>query len=96
MEKRGGPRRKSRHVFRKSKNERGKLWITNYLRQFEIGERVVLKANPSYQRSLYHRRFHGSSGIIRGKSGKCYMVEIHDKNKLKNLIVHPIHLKKSE
>ncbi len=96
MEKRGGTRRKSRHVFRKSRSLKGRLPITKFLQRFEIGERVILLANPSYQKSLYHRRFHGNAGIVKGKVGKCYTVEIHDKDKAKDLIIHPVHLKKAQ
>ncbi len=93
MEKRGGPRRKSRHVFRKKKSEKGKFPITKYLKQFNVGDRVVLKADSSYQKSLYHRRFHGLSGIVMGKTGRCYEVGVKDGNKLKCIIIHPVHLK---
>lgn len=43
---------------------------------------------------MYFPRFHGISGLIKAKRGKCYEVEINDKGKRKTLIVHPIHLKR--
>lgn len=94
MEKRGGSRRKSRHIFRKNKSVKGRLQITRYLQQFNVGDKVVLHAEPAYQKSLYHHRFHGNAGIVMGKTGQCYNVEIHDKNKAKNIIIHPVHLKR--
>ena len=81
-------------MFTKNKRQRGKLYIAKYLQQFKIGDRVVLKAEPSYQKSLYHHRFHGNSGVVTGKTGSCYHVEIHDGNKAKCIILHPVHLKR--
>lgn len=94
MEKRGGSRRKSRHIFRKNKGVKGRLPITKYLQQFAVGDRVILSAEPAYQKSLYHHRFHGHSGIVKGMVGKCYTVEIYDHDKAKSLYVHPVHLKR--
>lgn len=59
-----------------------------------MGERVVLKAEPSIQKGMYNPLFHGKAGIIKAKQGKCYSVLINDKNKQKTIIVHPVHLKK--
>ncbi len=96
MEKRGGPRRKSRHIFRKSKSVKGRLQITKYLQQFNVGDRVVLQAEPAYQKSLYHHRFHGNAGVVKKKVGQCYYVEINDRNKAKVIILHPVHLTRAK
>ncbi len=86
-------RRKTRSKFRKNIGEKGFLPITRFLQSFEIGQRVVLKAFSSYQKGMYHPRFHGKVGIISGKQGKCYFVEIKDGNTKKNILVNPVHLK---
>jgi len=90
----GGNRRKTRHLFKKPKSERGKISITKYFQTFEIGDRVVLKAEPAVQKGIYFRRFHGKPGVIKAKRGNCYEVQIKDFNKPKTQIIHPIHLKK--
>lgn len=90
----GGERRKTRGKYRKAPRTRGKLSITSYLKTYKPGDRVVLKAETSYQKGIYYRRFHGLSGIVQKQRGFCYEVAIKDKNKSKTVIVHPIHIKK--
>ncbi len=53
-----------------------------------------MKAEPAVQHGMYYPRFHGKHGVVKGKQGNCYIVGIKDKNKAKDLIVHPVHLKK--
>ncbi len=89
----GGPRRKTRHKFKKPARKKGKISLTEYLKELKQGQKVILKAEPAYQKSMYHGRFHGKHGKVVGKKGNCYYVEIDDKGKTKKLIVHPIHLK---
>ena len=90
----GGFRRKTRAKFRRPVSERGKLSITNYLQDFDESDRVVLKANPAYQKGMYFPRFHGKNGLVKGKQGECYKVALTDGDKKKIIIVHPLHLKK--
>ncbi|MBU0758040.1 MAG: 50S ribosomal protein L21e [Nanoarchaeota archaeon] len=91
----GGFRRKTRFKFQKHYKDRGKLSITKFFQEFSEGERVILKAEPSYQKGMYYPRFHGLTGLIKKKKGECYEVVIKDSDKTKILIVHPIHLKKA-
>ena len=88
----GGFRRKTRYKFRKGKRSRGKISITKYFQSFDAGDRVYLGVEPAVQKGMYHPRFMGKSGIIKGKRGKCYEVSINDSGKGKTLIVHPVHL----
>lgn len=90
----GGLRRKTRHQLRKGAKEKGKFSLTRYLQVFSIGEKVALKAEPQISNGMYNRRFHGRIGTITGKKGKCYAVGVRDGSKIKELIVHPVHLKK--
>ena len=90
----GGFRRKTRHKLLKPRRTKGKISITNFFQTFDEGEKVVLKAEPAVQKGMYFPRFHGKSGIIKKKIGRCYKVEIKDGKKLKEPIVHPVHLKK--
>ncbi|MFT4303850.1 MAG: 50S ribosomal protein L21e [Candidatus Woesearchaeota archaeon] len=90
----GGKRRKSRAKLRRTAKERGTIKINKFLQTFNDGEKVQLKADGSYQAGIYHLDYHGKVGIINGKQGKCYKVIIIDGKKKKDLIVHPIHLKK--
>jgi len=95
MKRTGGPGRKTRGKLRKNVRDRGKLSIRRYFQKFEIGDKVILKAEPAVQRGMYHPRFHGGVGVIVGKTVKCYDVKIKDRNKEKLLKVHSIHLKRA-
>ena len=90
----GGQRRKTRHKFAKSIRERGKVSLRSFFREFKEGDKVLLYAEPAYQKGIYFRRFHGKSGKIAGKQGNCYKVKIKDGGKEKNIVVHPVHLRK--
>jgi large subunit ribosomal protein L21e len=90
----GTSRSKTRHKFQKHIRQKGKIPIAKYLQEFNNGEKVVLKAEPSYQKSLYHQRFHGKIGVVKGKRGRSYIVDIKDFKKIKTIIIHPVHLKR--
>jgi large subunit ribosomal protein L21e len=92
MKRTGGLRRKSRYKMSKSISEKGKLPIRRFLKEFEVGQRVLLKAFPSYQGGLFSLRFHGKTGTILKKQGNCYLVQVKDGGKIKQAVVHPIHL----
>lgn len=90
----GGYRRKTRGIFRKNIKSRGKISIRKYFQEFKPGDKVILKAEPAVQTGMYFRRFHGKVGEVSGMKGECYIVKIKDLNKKKELIIHPIHLKR--
>jgi len=90
--RRGSYRRKTRKLMSKHFRERGKISLTKYVAEYKEGEKITLKAEPAVQNGIYHLRFHSKTGVVKGKQGKCYKVEIKDGNKPKELIVHPIHL----
>lgn len=85
-------RRKTRKKMKKAVRERGKINITKFLAVYKEGDKVVLKADSSYHKGIYHPRFHGKIATVVGKSGRCYLVRMNDMGKRKVLIVHPAHL----
>ena len=91
----GGFRRKTRSLFRKDKRTKGKISLGSYFQSFNIGEKVNLTVEPSIWKGMYHPRFVGKSGIIKGKTGRCYEILIKDNKKEKTLIVHPVHLRRA-
>ena len=95
VQRTGSARRKSRNVMRKSLRERGKISLTTFFQTFKQGDRVVLKAEPGYQKGNFHRRFHGKAGKVTGNQGKCILVDIKDGNKSKVIIAHPVHLRRT-
>ncbi|MBD3259055.1 50S ribosomal protein L21e [Candidatus Woesearchaeota archaeon] len=90
----GGYRRKTRYKFKKKRKFKGKLSLKRFLQAFKNGNKVVLNFDSAYQGGMYHHRFHGKTGTIDGKIGRCYNVKIRDGKKEKTLIVHPVHLRK--
>ncbi|AJF61039.1 TPA: 50S ribosomal protein L21e [Candidatus Woesearchaeota archaeon] len=96
MQHHGSFRRKTRGKLSKGHKEKGKISLRKFFQEFKNGEKVVMKAEPAYQNGMYYPRFHGKSGMVLGKRGECYEVLIKDGRKEKLLIVHPIHLKRSE
>lgn len=76
-------------------SEKGKLPVRKFLQAFQNGDRVLLKAYPGYQNGIYPLRFHGKIGEITRKQGDCYIVNVKDGGKLKECIIHPVHLNRA-
>ena len=92
----GGFRRKTRYKLRKNIRERGKISLSNFFKSYKEGSRVVLVGEPAVQGGMFFPRFKGKTGVVKGKQGKCYAVQIKDGSKLKTLLVHPVHLRGSK
>ena len=80
-------------IKRKSKQEKGKLKLSNYFQDFKEGERVAVKRELAVQ-PKFPKQIQGRSGVINSKRGNSYLVKINDLNKEKTYIIHPVHLKK--
>lgn len=96
MKRTGSSRRKTRSLYKKNVKTRGKISIRRYLQTLENGDKVILKAEPAVQSGMYFRRFHGKIGEVVGKQGSNYKVEVKENNKIKQLLIHPIHLQKCQ
>lgn len=91
----GSSRYKTRHLFHVSKKMKGKVAVSGFIKRLDVGDDVLLSAQPSIMDGIYFRRFHGRIGKVVGMQGTCYMVKIRDGGKEKTLIVGPVHLKKA-
>ena len=91
----GGSRRKSRGITKKPLREKRKFSISKYLQVFKVDDRVILKMDPGYTKSSYHRRFHGRIGHVVQLVGGHFKVEFKDGGKAKRIVVHPVHLKRA-
>ncbi|HJX05163.1 MAG TPA: 50S ribosomal protein L21e [Candidatus Nanoarchaeia archaeon] len=87
-------RRKTRYKLQKARSKRGKISLRDYLSEYKVGERVILRAEPAIQEGFFHPRYEGRVGFVTKKLGSCYEVMINDFGKEKKLIVHPVHLKR--
>jgi len=68
--------------------------ITKYLRSFKRGAKVMILPEPASQRGMPFPRYKGKVGVVVGKRGSSYLVEIVDGKKKKTIISRPEHLKK--
>ncbi len=89
----GGFRRKTRQKLSRKGRVRGKIPIRKYLQTFAEDQKVQLVADSFFQAGMYHPRYHGKVGVVAGQQGECYLVRITDGKTIKNLVVHPVHLK---
>jgi len=92
MKKSHGYRHGTRSLLKKKPRERGKLGLSRLLHQYALGEKVVIKIEPSVQKGMPHSRYHGKVGVITGKRGRAYLVEVTQGNASKEIIVRSEHL----
>jgi large subunit ribosomal protein L21e len=75
-----------------SKKARDKFTITPYLREFKDDDRVTVIPNPSSHKGMPHIRFKGAAGVVKGRRGNAYTVEVNLGNKKKTITARPEHL----
>lgn len=92
MRKSKGYRARTRKLLKKKPRERGKIKIGRLLCNFNLGDNVVIKIDPSVQKGMPHRRYHGKVGTIVGKRGRSYIVNVTQGDAVKQIIVRPEHL----
>ena len=82
----------ARRLLTKKPREKGKPKLGKLLNEYEEGSQVIIKMEPSVQKSLPHKRFHGKIGTILEKRGRGYMVSVSDGDAIKKIIVRSEHL----
>ncbi|WP_135534114.1 MULTISPECIES: 50S ribosomal protein L21e [Halostella] len=87
-----GPRKKTRKKLSNSPRERGTSPPQRAIQEFETGQKVHLKIDPSVTDGRFHPRFDGLTGEVAGKQGDCFKVAVNDGGKEKTLIVGAPHL----
>ena len=92
MRRSRGFRNKTRRILKKVQK---RITITEKFKTFKIGDGVIVMLEPSKQKGMPHPRYHGTFGKISEVRGKGYVVDIKDKNKPKQLISAPEHLRKA-
>ncbi len=76
-----------------SRKLRGRLNLTvcEQVRTFEVGAKVVVRQCAASS-GQPHMRYKGKHGTIVERRGSCYLVQIRDGGKTKQLVASPIHL----
>jgi len=87
-----GFRSRSRGTFTKEVRERGLPPVTRFLREFAVGDRVVVRIESSDPHGQPHPRYQGRTCTVVAKSGRAYRIAFLDGGKRKELIATPIHL----
>jgi len=87
-----GFRSRSRGVFTKKVRERGLPPVSRFLREFAVGDRVIVRIEASDPHGQPHPRYQGRTCTVVAKSGRAYRIEFLDGGKRKELIANPIHL----
>ncbi|MCL4307766.1 MAG: 50S ribosomal protein L21e [Candidatus Thermoplasmatota archaeon] len=87
-----GFRSRSRGTFTKEARERGLPPLTRFLRQFEIGQKVIVRIEPSDPHGVPHPRYQGRVCTVVARVGRAYRVEFLDGGKRKQLVANAIHL----
>jgi len=88
-----GPRARTRKLLSKKCKERGLPPISTILYKYKIGDKVVIKIDPSVHKGMPYKRFHGKVGEIIEKRGRAYVILVRDGGKLKKVISRPEHIR---
>ncbi|HDD70152.1 MAG TPA: 50S ribosomal protein L21e [Candidatus Bathyarchaeota archaeon] len=87
-----GYRTRTRRLLKKKPRERGKIKISKLLHEYQPGNRVVIKIDPSVHKGMPHKRYHGKIGTVVGKRGRSYVISVTQGDATKEIIVRPEHL----
>lgn len=87
-----GTRSKTRNLLKKEPRARGLSPITRGFQIFENGEKVNIIIDPSVHKGMPFSRFHGLTGVVAGKRGAAFEVNVKDGNKTKMVVARPEHL----
>ncbi len=96
MKKSKGFRSRTRLLLKKKPREKGKISLSKLLHQYQSGDRVVIKIEPSIQKGMPHKRYHGKVGTVIEKRGRSYVVSVTQGKTVKEIIVRPEHLEPYE
>ncbi|WP_132058429.1 50S ribosomal protein L21e [Halorussus amylolyticus] len=88
-----GPKHSTRDKLSNNPRESGTSPPQRAVQQFEEGQKVHLKIDPSVEKGRFHPRYNGQTGEVTGKQGAAYKISISDRGKEKTLIATPAHLK---
>lgn len=91
-----GPRHGTREKLSNDPRERGTSPPQRSIEEFENGQTVHLRLDPSVPKGQFHPRYDGHTGEVIEPQGGAYKVRIDDQGKEKLLIAAPAHLTPQE
>ena len=87
-----GFRRKSRQILKKKPRERGMQSLGKALYKYNIGDKTLIKIDPSVHGGMPHARYSGKIGVVTEERGRAYIVEMKEGGKTRKLIIRHEHL----
>ncbi len=93
MKRSKGYRSRTRQLFRKGRKAGGMRPVTPLLKDYHIGESVIIQIEPAEVKGQPHRRYHGKIGTILERRGRAYVVNVQDGGKTRQITATPYHLK---
>ncbi|MBN1324323.1 MAG: 50S ribosomal protein L21e [Methanotrichaceae archaeon] len=92
MAKSHGIQRKTRYKLSKSVRARGISPVVRAIQEFEEGDAVHIKIDPSRHCGMPNPKFHGKTGKVVGKRGRAFVLTVRDGDAHKMVIAFPEHL----
>ncbi|MFB6117716.1 50S ribosomal protein L21e [Halosegnis sp.] len=89
-----GPLEGTRDKLKNKPRDRGTSPPQRSVEEFETGEKVHLRIDPSVPKGRFNPRFNGQTGTVEGEQGRAYKVTITDGGKEKTVIASPAHLRR--
>jgi len=87
-----GPLEGTRDKLKNKPRDRGTSPPQPAVEEYDEGEKVHLKIDPSVPKGRFHPRFDGQTGVVTGEQGSAFKVQITDGGKEKTIIVTAAHL----
>ncbi|MHA1905989.1 MAG: 50S ribosomal protein L21e [Candidatus Thorarchaeota archaeon] len=95
VKKSHGFRARTRSLMSKRVRTRGLAPVSTVLVDYEVGDSVNIVIDPGVHKGMPHRRYHGRTGVVKGKRGRGIEVDVKMGNAVKSLIIRPEHLRPS-
>lgn len=92
MKKSKGYRAGTRRILKRRPRERGKTRVSKLLHEYEPGNLVIVKIDPSVHKGMPHKRHHGKVGKVTSRRGRSYIVNVTQGDIVKEIFVRPEHL----
>ena len=84
-----GYRRRTRSLLKKRRNVGG---LSRILRDYSIGEKVVIKIDSTQVKGMPHRRFNGLVGVVTEVTGRALIIDVPVGDKVKTVISRKDHI----
>lgn len=87
-----GPLKGTRKKLSNDPRDRGTSPPQRAIQEYEQGQKVHLRLDPSVPNGRFHPRFAGHTGTVVGQQGSSFKVEIVDGGKTKTILAAAAHL----